>query len=123
MNSIGVIAPYKFEGMWVFDDEAVGLVREPFVSGIDTMIDKLVETIPDAEKGFRLIFSATPFPDYTVELEWKREEYGGNWYYCPKFQMEGWLCPALFKYFDAAPAKLFGRAEPIPGRRPAPGRD
>lgn len=112
MNSLGVIAPYKFEGMWVFDDATVGLVREPFVSGIDTMIDKLVATIPDAEKGFRLIFSATPFPGYTVELEWRRAEYGGNWYYSPKFDMEGWLCPALFKYFDSAPLKLFGRAEP-----------
>ena len=32
MNTIGVIAPYKYEGMWVFDDPAVGLVREPFVT-------------------------------------------------------------------------------------------
>lgn len=111
MNSLGVIAPYKYEGMWVFDDEVVGLVREPFVSGMDTMIDKLVETIPDAEKGFRLIFSANPFPGYTVELIWRREEYGGNWYYSPQFDMEGWLCPALFKYFDNAPRQLFGRAE------------
>jgi hypothetical protein len=112
MNSIRVLAPYKYEGQWVFDDANTGLVREPFVSGIDTMIDKLVESIPHAEKGFRLIFSAAPFPGYTVELQWRREEYGGNWYYSPKFQMEGWLCPALFKYFDAAPPKLFGRAEP-----------
>ena len=81
MNAIGVIAPYKYEGMWVFDDPAVGLVREPFVSGIDTMIDRLLASIPDADKGFRLLFSSTPFPGYTVKLEWRREEYGGNWYY------------------------------------------
>jgi hypothetical protein len=111
-NSLGVIAPYKYEGMWVFDDAAVGLVREPFVSGIDTMLDKLVAGIPDADKGFRLIFSANAFPGFTVELDWRREEYGGNWYFSPQFQMEGWLCPALFKYFTDAPAKLFGRAEP-----------
>ena len=115
MNSLAVIAPYKYEGMWVFDDELVGLVREPFVSGIDTMIDKLVETIPDAEKGFRLIFSATPFPGYTAELIWRREEFGGNWYYSPQFDMEGWLCPALFKYFESAPRQLYGRAEPKKG--------
>lgn len=111
-NSIGVIAPYKYEGMWVFDDPAVGLVREPFVAGIDTMIDKLVESLPDAEKGFRLIFSATPFPGHTVRLQWRREESGGNWYYSPQFDMEGWLCPALFKYFASAPRELYGRAEP-----------
>ena len=111
MNSLRVIAPYKYEGMWVFDDDAVGLVREPFVSGIDTMIDKLVATIPEAEKGFRLIFSPTPFPGSTVELTWRREESGGNWYFSPQFDMEGWLCPALFKYFDKAPPRLYGRAE------------
>lgn len=111
MNSLRVIAPYKYEGMWVFDDDAVGLVREPFVSGIDTMIDKLVASIPEAEKGFRLIFSPTPFPGSTVELAWRREESGGNWYYSPQFDMEGWLCPALFKYFDKAPPRLYGRAE------------
>jgi hypothetical protein len=26
--------------------------------------------------------------------------------------MEGWLCPALFKYFDKAPPELYVRAEP-----------
>ena len=29
-NSIMVFKPYKWEGMWVFDDETTGLVREPF---------------------------------------------------------------------------------------------
>src|SRR5437867_6862846 len=70
MNTIGVIAPYRYEGMWVFDDPRVGLNREPFVAGIDSMIDRLVASIPGAEKGFRLLFSATQFPGYTVNLEW-----------------------------------------------------
>ena len=38
-NSIFVIKPYKWEGLWVFDDDRVGLVREPFVAGADRMID------------------------------------------------------------------------------------
>jgi hypothetical protein len=94
-----VIAPYKYEGMWVFDDPAVGLTREPFVAGIDTMIDRLVADIPNAQQGFRAIFSASPFPSYDAKLEWRRGDSGGNWYYSDKYQMEGWLCPALFKYF------------------------
>ncbi len=53
MNALLVIAPYKYQGMWVFDDPAVGLSREPFIAGIDTMIDKAVADIPNAEKGFR----------------------------------------------------------------------
>jgi hypothetical protein len=112
MNAISVLFPYKHEGMWVFDDPDVGLRKEPFVFGIDEMIGRLVANIPNADAGFRLLFSQTPFPGHTVKLEWRREEYGGNWYYCPQFEMEGWLCPALFKYFDKAPSELFGKAEP-----------
>ena len=33
----------------------VGLVQEPFVSGADTMIDRVVANIPDAERGFTLL--------------------------------------------------------------------
>jgi hypothetical protein len=88
------------------------LHREPFVLGIDEMITRIVASVPNAEKGFKLLFSATPFPGYTVKLEWRREEYGGNWYFCPQFGLEGWLCPALFKYFDKAPPELYAKAEP-----------
>lgn len=112
MNAISVIMPYKYESLWVFDDPAAGLVREPFISGIDIIIDRLVVSIPNADGGFRLLFSASPFPGYTVKLEWRREEYDGNWYYAPQFDMEGWLCPALFKYFDTSPRELYARAEP-----------
>jgi hypothetical protein len=111
MNVVSVIVPYKYEGIWVFDDPAVGLVREPFVAGIDTMIDRLVGSIPDATKGFRLLFSSTPFPGYTIKLKWRREEYAGNWYYCEQLGMEGWLCPALFRYFVEAPPELYARVE------------
>jgi hypothetical protein len=44
MNAINVIAPYKHQGMWVFDDPRVGLVQEPFVAGADTVIDRVVVT-------------------------------------------------------------------------------
>lgn len=113
MNALSVIVPYRYEGMWVFDDPSVGLRREPFIAGIDTMIDRLVADIPNADQGFRLIFSPTPFPSWTLRVEHRREESGGNWYFCPKYDMEGWLCPALFKYFDAAPKELFAKAEPL----------
>ncbi|HVF72361.1 MAG TPA: DUF6717 family protein [Chthoniobacterales bacterium] len=112
MNALFVIAPYKYEGMWVFDDPKVGLSREPFIAGIDTMIDRMVAGIPDAHKGFRAIFSAGPFPGSTEKLEWRREESGGNWYYHDRFKMEGWLCPALFKYFPKAPREIYVKVEP-----------
>lgn len=58
MNSIIAIHPYMYQGLWVFDDPAVGLVQEPFVSGADDIIDRMVENIPDAQQGFTLLFSA-----------------------------------------------------------------
>ena len=107
LNSINVIAPYKHHGMWVFDDPRVGLVQEPFVAGADTMIDRVVADIPDAERGFTMIFSTTPFPGHQHRLDWRREESGGNVYYAEQLGLEGWLCPALLKYFTEAPKQLY----------------
>jgi hypothetical protein len=112
MNALLIIAPYKYQGTWVFDDPAVGLSREPFIAGIDTMIDKAVASIPNAEKGFRAIFSAGQFPGSDFKLEWRRAESGGNWYYSEQFKMEGWLCPALLKYFPTAPREIYVKVEP-----------
>lgn len=111
MNSLFVIAPYRYQGMWVFDDERVGLDKEPFVSGADGMIDFITRDIPNATGGFRLIFAATPFPGFGAKLERTREEFGGHWYRWNEANLEGWLCPALFKYFDAAPDEIYVRAE------------
>jgi hypothetical protein len=112
VNALLAIAPYKYQGTWVFDDPAVGLSREPFIAGIDTMIDKAVAHIPNAEKGFRAIFSASPFPGANLKLDWRREESGGNWYHSDQFKMEGWLCPALLKYFPTAPREIYVKIEP-----------
>lgn len=113
MNTLMVIAPYKHQGMWVFDDPSVGLHKEPFIAGIDTLIDKATANIPDAPRGFRAVFSAQRFPGADFNLEWRREESGGNWYYSPQFQQEGWLCPALFKYFAEAPRDIYVKVEPL----------
>jgi hypothetical protein len=112
MNSVMAIHPYKANGLWVFDDPAAGLRQEPFVSGSDTIIERMVEAIPNAERGFTLMFSAQPFPGFQVEFEWLRQELGGNWYYSSALAMEGWLCPALFKYFDSAPKKIYAQFRP-----------
>jgi hypothetical protein len=110
-NAIHVIQPYRHASTWVFDDPRVGLHQEPFVSGIPAMIDTLVANVPDAAKGFRLLFSSEAFPGYQVELVRVRPEYGGMWYRWEGRNAEGWLCPALFKYFSAAPARLYAKAE------------
>jgi hypothetical protein len=111
-NSILVIAPYRYEGTWVFDDERFGLVREPFVGGVPEMIDHLVADIPNAEKGFRLTFSAQPFPDFEKKLTWVRGDSVGNYYKLDDPPMEGWICPALFKYYEKPPQEIYVKADP-----------
>jgi hypothetical protein len=112
-NAIMVIAPYRSQGTWVFDDASAGLVKEPFVAGVPEMIDVLVKDIPNANDGFRLLFSANPFPGHQKELTWLRGDSGGNYYALNDPPMEGWICPAMFKYYSTAPKHLYVKAEPI----------
>jgi hypothetical protein len=112
-NQILVIAPYWLESAmtWVFDDPEVGLKQEPFVEGVPEIIDHLVADIPDARQGFRLLFSSSAFPGYQRKLTRLREEYGGWWYAADEPPMEGWLCPALSRYFEEAPEEIYVKAE------------
>ena len=112
MNVINVIAPYRYLDMWVFDDPRVGLEAEPFVGGADTMIDRVTRDIPNAADGFIMVFSKTPFPGYQFQLEWRRHEHQGNVYYSHDLDAEGWLCPALLKYFDGEPAEIYVQVKP-----------
>ena len=113
MNSLIVIAPYRHLGMWVFDDERVGLKEEPFVGGADEVLDIVTASIPNAGRGFRLIFSADPFPGYSLHLVWRRPELSGNIYYSADLDLEGWLCPALLKYFESPPGALYAKCEAL----------
>lgn len=109
MNAIIALHPYKTLGMWVFDDAAAGLREEPFVAGSDTIIDHMVQDYKQAEAGFTLLFSANPFPGYNLELEWLRADLSGNWYRAESIGMDGWLCPALLKYFETPPPRLYAQ--------------
>ncbi len=50
-NAIITIFPFKNHDQWVFDDPAVGLDKEPFVSGADDIIDVMVAGLPNPESG------------------------------------------------------------------------
>ena len=154
MNQIMTIRPYWHEGTWVFDDPEKGLDKEPFVAGVPAMLTYLARDIVldeetgeldpvKAQRGFRLLFSGSPFPGYQHCAIRRDQEYGG-WYYSVELSDEllalveaagnvvlpellehviveiegkkhfkGWLCSALFKFFDEAPERLFVKAEPI----------
>jgi len=114
-NTMMVIQPYWASGTWVFDDPSTGLVREPFVCGIPEMISRMVKDVPNARSGFRLLFSGTEFPGHQAAFDLVREESGGAWYRGrgQVAGMEGWLCPALFKYFENAPKVIYAKAEAL----------
>jgi hypothetical protein len=38
MNAIRAIHPYRHQDLWVFDDKALELRQEPFVSGADRIL-------------------------------------------------------------------------------------
>lgn len=117
MNAINVIYPYRDLDLWVFDDEARGLAKEPFVEDANAVIDLLTAGIPDAASGFRLMFSAEPFPGFQHAFTWLSAELSGNVYQLDGANHQVWLCPALLKYFDSAPAKLFAKIDPKPPLR------
>jgi hypothetical protein len=110
-NSVLVIFPYCDNGIWRFDDEATGLKGEPFVGNVNRWIDKMVKNIPFAHKGVALFFSPTELPKPQMVIDWVREEAGGNIY--TDGLIEGWFCPALYKYFTVAPKRMYAYAEPL----------
>ncbi len=107
MNQIMVIRPYRLGALWVFDDEARGLQAEALVAGMDTLLDVVTGERGLAPGQFSVLFSDQEFPGVEQQLEWVRMELGGNWYYAAEYGIEGWLCPALFKYFASAPRQIY----------------
>lgn len=59
-----------------------------------------------------MLFAETAFPGHQFRPERKRGDAGGNWYYSSQLNLEGWLCPALFKYFEKAPKALYVQVKP-----------
>lgn len=113
LDGVLAIFPYKQGGSWMFDDAPKGLVREPLIRGADMALDECLETNPNLKEdgGIKLLFSDAPFKGYRFQLNLLRGDQSGNFYYCPEFGYEVWLCPALYKYFATAPANIFMAAE------------
>ena len=110
-NALLVIEPYRTGGTWRFDEPRLHLQGEPFVQGMPEMIDKMVEGIPGSDQAVRLIFSQRQFPGHQHRIDRRAEQDGGNWYHSDQYQMDGWLCPALFRFFPRAPRHIYVRAE------------
>lgn len=107
-NVVQVIHPYWDNGLLVFDDPTVGLTKEPFVAGADDVLRLLsLQVSEECSERFSLLFSDSPFPGHQTVIRRVRDEYGGNWYEVEGSGLQGWLCPALFRYYPVAPERLY----------------
>lgn len=115
MNRLNVIFPYQYNGTWVFDDERHQITHEPFVDGADDIVAALAASFAEPTDRFKLVFSSSPFPQYSVLLTWESTEYEGNWYSCSLQgkNMRGWLCSALQEYFESPPPNIYLQAKPL----------
>lgn len=108
-NSIMAISPYKWNGVWAFDDESTGLVRELLVGGADTFMDK----ISNGQNQVTVIFSPNPFPGYEYKVDKiEQDEYGTTYLY-QKDNHKLWLCPAMWLYMAVSPESIYVSVKPI----------
>ncbi len=115
-NSIFILQPTRNRyGIWAFDDINTGLVQEPFVGDTNILIDNMVleagYTLEEASKGIALLFSPDPFQGHQSEIYLIETTPYGSTYGNDKWDIEPWLCPALYKYFPQAPQRLFSQVK------------
>jgi len=101
-NSIFTIHPYKWSNGWVFDDERVGLDKEAFVAGADTLLDM----VSNGRDSVTALFSRGWFPTSQFKLTFMHGDETGSVYWCEELSHELWLCPALFLYYPEAPKTI-----------------
>jgi len=133
MPTTMTIYPYLLgDACWVFDDERTGLKEEAFVLGMTEddlsagriqadpeCVDIVVERLGgEAQRESLVELNWLPPGEVAKEFNCSSSELPteGNWYrgLVSGEEMVGWLCPALFCYFEEAPKKLFVKAEPLP---------
>lgn len=109
-NQINVIFPFKKNGVWVFNDEAVGLYEEPFVSNVNPIIDTVVNG-----NNFTAYISHSPIPDEQIILDRVDDsvtgDIGDGWYQMRGTDLVCWLCPATLKYFKNYPKEIHVKIE------------
>lgn len=118
-NSILVIRVYYKDGLWVFDDDRVGLNAEPFVGGADDFIDYVLRMTGKYEEarrnGFSAVFSNREFMGAMARLDFNRFDYTGSIYRPHGFAdfenqfgtSDVWLCPALNLYYQDSPERIY----------------
>ena len=95
------------DGLWVYDDSKFGVREQPFVFGMDLILERIVEQVEKVEDRLNLVFASIPFPGSEFCLEFVREETEGFVYRWEEKNLQGWLSPSLRNYFPEPPPKIY----------------
>jgi len=108
-NTVNLLSLYRTPyGVWCFDDEDLGIYKEPFVGEINDICDILA----DGGDKFSVFISHSPIHEFTIRLN-KREELGVGMYQVNREDITeweditGWLCPCLLNYFEGSQMSEF----------------
>lgn len=108
-NAINVLFPYRTKsGMWVYDDEDLGVYGEAFVCGSSEVIDAVVGM--DKDQCVATI-SSKPFPNYALKLSKDKSEEMPGWYLAEPLGMKHWLCSKVLDYFPDYPEEIYVKIE------------
>ena len=112
-NSIYRVLVRVVDGLWVYDDSKFGVREQPFVSGMDLILERMVEQVEKVEDRLNLVFASIPFPGSEFCLEFVREETEGFVYRWEEKKLQGWLSPSLRNYFTNPPPHIYLQILPI----------
>ena len=84
-------------GMWVFSDGHREINSEPFVDGMDVILDHVSGRIPRTVDSVASIWFN--FSDLALQ--------GGYYYRLEGTDLRGWICPVALKYFPTHPERIY----------------
>ena len=112
-NSIYRVLVRVVDGLWVYDDSKFGVREQPFVFGMDLILERMVEQVEKVEDRLNLVFSSIPFPGSEFSLGFVREETEGFVYRWEEKKLQGWLSPSLRNYFHEPPPEIYLQLLPV----------
>jgi hypothetical protein len=68
-NAAYAICPYRYQHMWVFDGERVGLLKMLFLICISDILDRAVGHLQKPESDFKVLFNDTSLPQPDLVLK------------------------------------------------------
>jgi len=105
-NQVNVIYPKRNKyGVWSFDDDDLGIVAEPFVGDVNTVIDMF----SNGKKSLEIYISKDIIPNFTLSLSRIKDSDVEGMYLLDGTDIEGWLCPCLLNYFPDYVDKIYAK--------------